>query len=483
MKNKNKFFVTIALVMTLASSSTLVSARNMGYTMYTGVSLENQDINDEDFFNQEIKKAEEVGIVLGDGVRLDEVYDGVSEVVASREDFFTEERFKAYMEEKGLTYVESEFDEELSKLDNMFDSDIENSNGELRAGLTPTLVYSANFSGSNFCFTNEHAIQSFVIDESSGYIYIFQNYYSWYFMIDGQNTQVPGNYCLLSRCAIDSVNNTFSRTDAMLLKNIGHGQTIEKYQYGGNTYFLISCGSYQPSGSDKYWSVQIGRISYTGHTYNQLKYESNVVNNSNITRLVDLKYSNNNGTNLSSLTRLDAALSSSGDSLLIWKYGKKLNSLNQEEDIYQFSVYDFNVINQALSNAPNNTVSFFNNSTLTGACSGTFQNPSNLPSSFQGVEVSDTGSNNLRSIYIASGDESNGKSNKLYRYNTAGEYKNAKVIDDTGVWTYYGSSSLNLSCEMESVRLNGNYLMFVLSDTAGNKYRQVIAKVAKSNLS
>ena len=169
--------------------------------------------------------------------------------------------------------------------------------------------------------------------------------------------------------------------------------------------------------------------------------------------------------------------------MLIWKYGKKLNSLNQEEDIYQFSVYDFNVINQALSNAPNNTVSFFNNSTLTGACSGTFQNPSNLPSSFQGVEVSDTGSNNLRSIYIASGDESNGKSNKLYRYNTAGEYKNAKVIDDTGVWTYYGSSSLNLSCEMESVRLNGNYLMFVLSDTAGNKYRQVIAKVAKSNLS
>ena len=91
---------------------------------------------------------------------------------------------------------------------------------------------------------------------------------------------------------------------------------------GSNTYFLISCGSYQPSGSDKYWSVQIGRISYTGHTYNQLKYESNVVNNSNITRLVDLKYSNNNGTNLSSLTRLDAALSSSGDSLLIWKYGK-----------------------------------------------------------------------------------------------------------------------------------------------------------------
>ena len=71
----------------------------------------------------------------------------------------------------------------------------------------------------------------------------------------------------------------------------------------------------------------------------------------------------------------------------------------------------------------------------------------------------------------------------LYRYNTAGEYKNVKVIDDTGVWTNYGSPSLNLNCEMESVRLSGNYLMFVLSDTAGNKYRQVIAKVAKSNLS
>lgn len=479
---KIKLFVAIVLVMTVVSSSTLVSARSRGYTIYSGVGLENQDINnlnDEDFFNQEIKKAEEVGIVLGDGVRLDEVYGGVGEVVANREDFFTEENFRAYMAERGLTYVESEFDEELRELD----SGIENSNGELRSGLTPTLEYSANFSGSNFCFTNEHAIQSFVIDESNGYIYIFQNYYSWYFMIGGVSTQLSGNYCLLSRCTIDSTNNTFSRTDAMLLKNIGHGQTIEKYQYGGNTYFLISCGSYQPSGSQKYWSVQIGRISYTGHTYNQLKYESNVVNNSDITRLVDLKYSNNNGTNLSSLTRLDAALSSSGDSLLIWKYGKKLNSQNQEEDIYQFSVYDFSAINQALSNAPNNTVSFLNNSALANACSVTFQNPSNLPTSFQGVELSDVGSNNLRSIYIASGDESNGKSNKLYRYNTAGEYKNAKVIDDTGVWTYYGSSSLNLSCEMESVRLNGNYLMFVLSDTTGNKYRQVIAKVAKSNLS
>ena len=89
---KIKLFVAIVLVMTVVSSSTLVSARSRGYTIYSGVGLENQDINnlnDEDFFNQEIKKAEEVGIVLGDGVRLDEVYGGVGEVVANREDFFT----------------------------------------------------------------------------------------------------------------------------------------------------------------------------------------------------------------------------------------------------------------------------------------------------------------------------------------------------------------------------------------------------------
>lgn len=440
-------------------------------------------IYDDEYYKNEIKKAEEVGIILGDGVRLDEVYDGTSEVVANREDFYTEESFKAYMEERGLTYVESEFDEELRELNNSLDTDIEDNVEELRTDLSPTLVYSAYFDGSNFHFTNEHAIQSFVIDENNGYIYIFQNYGSWYFNINGENIQKSGNYCLLSRCAIDSVNNTFSRTDAMLLKNIGHGQTIEKYQYNGNTYFLISCGSYQPSGSQRYWSIQIGRISYTGHTYNQLKNESNVVNNTDITRLVDLKYSNNNGNNLSDLTRIDAALSSNGDALLIWKYGKKLNNQNQLEDVYQFSVYNFNTINQALSNATNNTVSFLNNSTLSNACSVTFENPSNLPSSFQGVELSDAGNNNLRSIYIASGDESNGKPNKIYRYNTAGEYKKVKTIDDTGVWTRYGSSSLNLACEMESVRLSGNYLMFVLADTSGNKYRQVIVKVAKSNLS
>ena len=88
------------------------------------------------------------------------------------------------------------------------------------------------------------------------------------------------------------------------------------------------------------------------------------------------------------------------------------------------------------------------------------QNPSNLPTSFQGVELSDMGSNNLRSIYIASGDESNGKSNKLYRYNTAVEYKNAKVIDDTGVWTYYNENKF-IGLKLEIKEQNNNLLITI----------------------
>ena len=43
-----------------------------------------EDTANEEEYSDDIKRAAEVGIVLGEGVRLEEVYDGHSKVIATR---------------------------------------------------------------------------------------------------------------------------------------------------------------------------------------------------------------------------------------------------------------------------------------------------------------------------------------------------------------------------------------------------------------
>ena len=66
-----------------------------------------------------------------------------------------------------------------------------------------------------------------------------------------------------------------------------------------------------------------------------------------------------------------------------------------------------------------------------------------------------------------------------------GTYKKNVIVDDTGVWNLYGSQyyNVNLTAEIESVKISGNYLRFVLVDTASNAQRQVLSQIAISDLS
>ena len=319
-----------------------------------------------------------------------------------------------------------------------------------RINVGATALYKASLG------TWTHAIQSFYINGSE--IYICQNYDGITF--NGQT--YTGNCVLLSRCVLSG--NTFSIVDSMLLRNVGHGQTLDMYTYGGTTYFLISCGAAKADNGDTIWSTQIGRITYQANT---------VLDNSSIKRLTYLNYSNKNNTSFGATRRVDAALSSDKTKLLIWKRSQSGSN--------QFSVYDFAAINQQLSASSGNTVSFQNNATLKNACKFTINNPTNMPTSVQGVELSNL-ADGIHSIYVASGNEAKGQALTITRFNTNGNFKKQVTIVDTGVWGIYNRGEYsNALAEIEGVKIAGESLQFVLRDT-DNKNRQVIAYIDKSLL-
>ncbi len=490
MKNKK-----VIIALTLIISIVCITISNVDSSATNASALEVLDyseINNEEPVTTEYSyvddqaKAKELGIVIGNGVKISEVYDGVHDIIATEEDFETEEAFREYLKAKGLTYKESDFDRELSEM-GLFGAEETDEQYRDVPTITATPIYKADFSGSNGLI-NENAIQSYVID--GNYIYIAQHYGKWYFNNSNNVlTQKTGNYVLLSKCAIDYTDNSFSRVNAMLLEDVGHGQTLEKYTYNGNNYFLISCGLYQ-SGQNQ-WSIQLGRISYSGHTIEQLKDESNVVNNADIKRLIDLSYSNSTGDYFGAMRRMDAAIvyENNNSYLLIWKRCETSPGVKEN----QFSVYNFDTVNYILSSSPGNVVSFWGNPSLRNACDIVFNNPNKLPVSVQGVEISQRSTNNKHNIYLASGDEqsnNNTGKNLIFRYEASvgssiGTYKKRVIIDDTGVWNLYGSQyyNSNLIAEIESVKISGNYLRFVLVDTASDAQRQVLSQIAISDLS
>ena len=373
------------------------------------------------------------------GIELDEVYDG-TEPVLYEDDFKTLEGYKEYLASKGISYEETIQQEE------------EYQTKAASSELTAKALYKAALGETN------HAIQSYYISGSQ--IYICQHYEKYTF----NKIRYTGNLILLSRCKLS--NKTFTIQDSMLLTNVGHGQTLDMYTYGGKPYFLISCGGQPATRATDVWSTQIGRITYSAGT---------VLDNSNIKRLTYLDYSHNGDKSFGVIKRVDAALSTDKKRLLIWK--QNLNGDNQ------FSVYNFVAINQQLSSNSSNTVSFQNNGVLKYACKYVFNDPVDMPGSIQGLELSNV-ANNMHSVYISSGNESKEKNKELIitRFNTNGDFKKKVKISDKGVWGLYdGSTETDVEAEIEGLKIAGSNLQFVLRDPR-NPDQQVIAYVSKSKL-
>lgn len=382
------------------------------------------------------------------GVELDEVYDPTQPIaLLDRDDFYTEEEYIEYLNKCDLP---------CSVMEDLL---------EYRVAPAPTTTVKAELQYT-FSLNVTRAIQSFDIED--GYIYISQVY---------NNKQTGKKYVRISKCV--NTNGVYTEVGSMLLQDAGHGQTLEVYKHNGKTYLLVSCGNYYDSNAKIIWSTQIGRIEFEN---------GKIIQNADVQRLTYLNYSNNVMSKFGATKRVDAAVSTDGSCLLIWKRSRA--------DVDEFSGYDFNMINNIFDNSSSKTIPFKDNYELKRACKFSFgkreNKKNNIPVSIQGLALSnatlDKSQKEVHSIYISSGNEKNNSGNYLYRLNSYGTYRNSVKIDDTGVWSAYGITG-NLTAEIEGARISGSEIQFVLRDTAGDngdndtiKKRQVIATIPKSIL-
>lgn len=211
------------------------------------------------------------------------------------------------------------------------------------------------------------------------------------------------NLVLISRCRYSKEYDAYIPKDHMLLKNVGHGQTIDCYKHKGKKYLLISCGRYRPWGNNFSWSTQIGRIRYKPNVF---------LKNNKIKRLTYLKYANPKLKAMSKTqVRVDGALSPDKKILLIWK----TNGIKNE-----FTGYDFKTVNRLWDKAKGNELKIKGNKKLKKAIKFFTNKLKPRPASIQGLALSNKKSGKYR-IYISSGNERIHKyGNTIYKYEIKG---------------------------------------------------------------
>ena len=209
----------------------------------------------------------------------------------------------------------------------------------------------------------------------------------------------------LNRCSINQGNNKATFVDYMTLENAGHGATLERYTYENKEYFLITTKSNEVKHIDKdgketksYYSLQVGRIQYKA---------GSTISNDKIARFCNLNYANRANTRFADVERVNAAITTSADKLLLW--------VRSSSNSIQYSIYDFDTFNSELDKVDGNSylAYFSNNTIMKTACKfSVVQNSSNcvLPNgSFQGIDIANEGDTGKHAIYIASGNQVNDK--------------------------------------------------------------------------
>lgn len=279
------------------------------------------------------------------------------------DDFETIEAYLKYCEENGFT------DELISQIW---------LGGNPSTTISPTLMYQINNLPST------RAIQNFYV--GSQYVYV---------------TQHMGNGNVrISRCTITG-SGTATYKDYMTLTGVGHGATLERYTYNNKEYFLITAKSNETingDGNTVYYSLQVGRIEYKANT---------TLDNLKIARFCNLNYANKANTRFADVERVNAAITTSADKILLW--------VRSSSNSIQYSVYNFNTFNSELDKVEgNNYLAYFsNNTTMKNSCEySVVQTSSNcvLPNgSFQGIDIANLGNTGKHAVYIASGNQNNGK--------------------------------------------------------------------------
>ena len=366
-------------------------------------------------------------------------------------------------------------------------------------------VYAASYNevvvegGHRFLLYYTQAIQSYAVDGDD--IYIQQAYSENEFdEFDDYKTGRVENLVLISRCQYSAEYDAYKPVDHMLLKNVGHGQTIDVYNYNGKKYLMISCGSKGTSKSTLWWSTQIGRIEYKAGAF---------VNNSEIKRLTYLNYSNKKTKRFGTTMRVDAALTPDKQTLVIWKINEKGKS--------EYSGYKFSVVNKEFDKAQNNEVNVKENKKIKKASLFSTKAVKLVPKSFQGLAVTNK-SNGKYTLYISSGDERYHKKNgiAIYKYEIKGKkikHKGTVKLNADDVWSVFPPDADEeesaddktseessdeeddyteedvytedeeeqdvVLAEVESIKIVGSDLQFVVRNT-GNADQQLICTISQS---
>ncbi len=186
---------------------------------------------------------------------------------------------------------------------------------------------------------------------SSKVIQKFLDQHMYALQLFNTNTDV-----VISRVAKSSASGfdlDFSNAETMYLKNFGHGQTFEYFNYNGQDYWWIVT---KGAGGEHNWGTQVGRIQFEPNTEDTTPYTGNT----SITRLSALSTATKDGNAYGSIKRVEAALSSTNapvsggttDRLLM------LAGLDTNGNGH-FTLYDNNKVNAILDTVDANYMVIF----------------------------------------------------------------------------------------------------------------------------
>lgn len=286
--------------------------------------------------------------------KLDSSEDNPVKGKMSKDDFDTPEEWYQYLEEHPEESVVG----------------FANGYPEEHMHVTPELGYTIKGLKST------KVIQAIYLDEE--YLYVTQRVAASGFSGDTRVT----------RCTLDKENKVATYKDQMILRNFGHGQTLEFYAYKEKTYMWISCKA--NTAYSNAWALQFGRLEYQPG--------ADISDYTQIPRFSDLAYANKNAEKFGDIKRIDVALSTDESKLLLWSQDVNNN--------VQYSIYRTDVLNAYLDMMElfdSKYISFSNNEVLQRAYLNSFTQYGSevvLPNgSNQGIELADDST-----IYIAGGN-------------------------------------------------------------------------------
>ncbi len=348
-----------------------------------------------------------------------------------------------------------------------------------------------------FSLYYSRAIQGYC--EAGDYVYIQQAYNKNEFEeFEAYQTGKTENLILLTRCLFSPDEDAYVPEDYMLLSGVGHGQTLDVYDYKGKTYLFVSAGSISSGSKNLWWSSQLGRIEYVPYKY---------MKNSEIERLTYVNYANKKGKRFGSTKRADGALSPDKKTMLLWKINEKGES--------ELTGYDFEAVNRELDKAVDRQVKAQGNKALRKAVLFSVSGVKLPHRSFQGFAISN-GNNGRYDFYISSGDERYYRTgNSIHRYTIKGSkisHKTSVSLEEDDIWIMYleepektdtteepeyyeemeGESEIEenideyieeegVLAEIEDLKIFGIWIQFILRNT-GNPNQQIMCTIPLSEL-